>query len=146
MSDALGFVWTLLGAKAVDLQSYEKTLTGEQRPHRLVVGLPSYLRNHGRIHWSESRKSRRTRGREQAPHELLGAPSADSNIRDMRWSNVLKVSGIPWLEGHQLQGRIVFPAAGYVAMSLEASRSLAADRPAELFETTSALYPKGHYF
>ena len=145
-SDALGFVWTLLGAKGVDLQSYEKTVTGESRPHKLVVGLPSYQWNHGRIHWSESRKSRKTRGRKQGPHELLGAPSSDSNARDMRWSNVLKVSEIPWLEGHQLQGQIVFPAAGYVAMALEASRSLATDNKVELFELYNLSIPRAITF
>ncbi len=145
-SDALGFVWTLLGAKGVDLQSYEKTVTGESRPHKLVVDLPSYQWNHGRIHWSESRKSRKTRGRKQAPHELLGAPSSDSNARDMRWSNVLKVSEIPWLDGHQLQGQTVFPAAGYVAMALEASRSLAADKTVELFELYNLSIPRAITF
>lgn len=145
-SDALGFVWTLLGANGVDLQSYQKTMTGESRPHKLVVGLPSYQWNHGRIHWSESRKSRKTRGRKQAPHELLGAPSSDSNSRDMRWSNVLKVSEIPWLEGHQLQDQIVFPAAGYVAMALEASRSLVADSKVELFELYGLSIPRAITF
>ena len=146
LSDALGFVWTLLGAKGLDLQSYEKTVTGESRPHKLVVGLPSYQWNHERIHWSESRKSRKIRGRKQAPHELLGAPSSDSNAHDMRWSNVLKVSEIPWLEGHQLQGQIVFPAAGYVSMALEASRSLAADKTVELFELSNLSIPRAITF
>lgn len=145
-SNALGFVWTLLGAKGVDLQSYDKIMNGESRPHELVVNLPSYQWNHGRVHWSESRKSRKSRGRQQAPHELLGAPSPDSNAHDMRWSNVLKVSEIPWLEGHQLQGQIVFPAAGYVAMALEACRSLAADKKVELFELYDLSIPRAITF
>lgn len=48
-SDALGFVWTLLGAKAVDLQSFDKAVTGESRSHKLVVNLPSYQWDHRKI-------------------------------------------------------------------------------------------------
>ena len=149
-SDALGFVWTHLGAQGVDLQSYEKTMSslpsgGAPQP-KLVVGLPSYQWNHGRVYWHESRRSRKTRGRKQAFHELLGVISPDSTARDMRWTNLLKTSEIPWLEGHQLQGQTVFPAAGYVAMALEAARSLAADRAVELFELHDLSIPRAITF
>lgn len=146
LSDALGFIWTLFGSKGIDLQAYESTLTGSLHPHELVVGLPSYQWNHGRIHWTESRKSRKIRGRKQAPHELLGSLCPDSNPHDMRWSNLLKVSEIPWLDGHQLQGQTVFPAAGYVAMALEACRNLAAEKPVELFELHDLSIPKAITF
>jgi hybrid polyketide synthase/nonribosomal peptide synthetase ACE1 len=146
-SDALGFIWTHLGTQGVDFQSYEKagTVGGAPRP-KLVVGLPSYQWNHRRTHFYESRKSRKTRGRKQAFHELLGTLSADSTNRDLRWSNLLKVSEIPWLDGHQLQSQTVFPAAGYVAMALEAARILAADRPVELFELHNLNIPKAITF
>ncbi|KAL8913542.1 MAG: hypothetical protein Q9171_001624 [Xanthocarpia ochracea] len=149
-SDALGFIWTHLGSQGVDFQSYEKTmsnpsLAGQSSP-KLVTGLPSYQWNHGRVHWHESRKSRKMRGRKQAFHELLGVPSPDSTGRDLRWTNVLKVSEIPWLEGHQLQGQTVFPAAGYVAMALEAARNLAGDKPVELFELHDLNIPRAITF
>ncbi|KAJ6026930.1 uncharacterized protein N7446_004467 [Penicillium canescens] len=146
LSDAFGFIWTILGGKGIDLQAYENTLTGNLHPHGLVVGLPSYQWNHGRVHWTESRKSRKIRGRKQAPHELLGSLCPDSNPHDMRWSNLLKVSEIPWLEGHQLQGQTVFPAAGYVAMALEACRNLATEKPVELFELHDLSIPKAITF
>lgn len=146
LSNALGFIWTLLGGKGIDLEAYESTLTGNPHPHELVVGLPSYQWNHGRIHWTESRKSRKIRGRKQSPHELLGSLCPDSNPHDMRWSNLLKVSEIPWLDGHQLQGQTVFPAAGYVAMALEACRNLAAEKPVQLFELHDLSIPKAITF
>lgn len=149
-SDALGLVWIHLGAQGVDLQSYEKAVSASPsgaapRP-KLLVGLPPYQWNHGRVHWHESRRSRKTRARKQAFHELLGVLSPDSTARDMRWNNLLKVSEIAWLEGHQLQSQIVFPAAGYVAMALEASRSLAADEPVELFELHDLSIPRAITF
>ena len=149
-SDALGFIWTHLGSQGVDFQSYEKIMSNPslagQSPPKLVTGLPSYQWNHGRVHWHESRKSRKMRGRKQAFHELLGVPSPDSTVRDLRWTNVLKVSEIPWLEGHQLQGQTVFPAAGYVAMALEAARNLAGDKPVELFELHDLNIPRAITF
>lgn len=145
-SDALGFIWTHLGVKAVDLQAFERTVTGVSRSNKLVVDLPSYQWDHGRIHWSESRRSKKIRGRKQAPHELLGVLAPDSNSHDMRWSNVLKVSEIPWLEGHQLQGLVVFPAAGYVAMAIEASRHLAGDKTVLLFEIQDLSIPRAITF
>ncbi|KAI5918389.1 hypothetical protein F4810DRAFT_715562 [Camillea tinctor] len=145
-SDALGFAWMQLGAQSVDFQSYEKTVTSSLRRPQLVIDLPSYQWNHTRTHWSESRRSRKMRGQSKPGHELLGLLSLDSNPRDMRWSNVLKVSEIPWLNGHQLQGQTVFPAAGYVAMALEAGRSLAADKPVELFELNDLTLPRAIAF
>ena len=145
-SDALGFVWTLLGAKAIDLQSFDKTVNGQSSPHRLVVDLPSYQWDHKKVHWSESHRSKKLRGRKVGPHELLGVLSPESNSRDMRWSNVLKVSEIPWMEGHQLQGLVVFPASGYIAMAIEACRSLVGDKTVELFELHNLAIPRAITF
>lgn len=146
-ADALGSLWTHLGAHGVDIESYEKAmLSGSALQPKLLVGLPSYQWNHGRTHWHESRRSRMALGRTQAFHELLGVLSPESTTRDLRWTNVLKVSEIPWLEGHKLQGQVVFPAAGYVAMALEAAKILAADKNVELYEVHDLVIPKAIAF
>jgi hybrid polyketide synthase/nonribosomal peptide synthetase ACE1 len=145
-SDALGFLWAHLEAKAVDLQSLQKVMTGNLRPHNLVVDLPSYQWDHGRIYWNESRRSKKIRGRSQAPHELLGVLSPESNHHDMRWSNVLKVSEIAWLEGHQLQGLVVLPAAAYVAMAVEACRNLSGVKNMQLVELYNLTIPRAVTF
>ena len=133
-SDTLGFVWTHF-PRLVDFQSVERTVNdNEPRYPRLVVGLPSYQWNHGRPYWSESRKSKKMRGRKQPRHEILGLISPNSNARELRWLNVLKRSEVSWLDSHQMQGQTIFPAAGYVAMALEASSSFAGDNTVELFE------------
>ncbi|KAL8974635.1 MAG: hypothetical protein Q9197_001123 [Variospora fuerteventurae] len=149
-ADSLGFIWTHLGGQSVDFASYEKAMlstpTGSAHQPTLMVGLPSHQWNHGRTHWHESRISRKVRGRKQAFHELLGVQSPDSTARELRWTNVLKVSEIRWLRGHQLQGQTVFPAAGYVAMAVEAARTLAADRSVELFELHNLTIPRAITF
>ena len=145
-SETLGYVWSHL-PHLVDFQSFEKAVNcDESRRPKLMVGLPSYQWDHERSHWSESRISRRMRGRKQPHHELLGFLSPDSNAHELRWLNVLKQSEIPWLEGHQLQGQMVFPAAGYVAMALEASRSLVGEKNVELFELHHLVIPKAITF
>jgi hybrid polyketide synthase/nonribosomal peptide synthetase ACE1 len=149
-SNALGFVWNHFGAGGVDFQSFESLMSAGPPP-KLAIGLPLYQWNRGRVHWHESRKSRKIRGRADAFHELLGIASPDATDRDQRWTNLLKASEIPWLDGHALQGQTVFPAAGYVAMALEAAKKLAGDGKL-LFRTSissAILYlelPAGVYF
>lgn len=132
-SDALGFVWTQLGPGAVDFQSYDRLVSPGQCP-KLAVGLPSYQWDRGRIHWHESRLAKKMRLRGAAFHELLGVPSPNNTEFDLRWTNFLKANEIPWLDGHQLQGQTVFPAAGYVAMALEAGNKLAGSRSVKVLE------------
>lgn len=145
-SEALGFVWTHF-PHFVDFQSFDKAVNSDQsRRSKLVVGLPSYQWNHGRSHWSESRISRRVRERKQPHHEILGFLSTDSTAHELRWLNVLKQSEIPWLDGHQLQGQTVFPAAGFVAMAIEASRSLVSNKTVELFELHHLVIPRAITF
>ncbi|KAI0376194.1 hypothetical protein F5Y04DRAFT_286173 [Hypomontagnella monticulosa] len=144
-SDALGFIWSYLGAGSVDFRSYEEAVSAGASP-KLLVGLPSYQWDRGRSFWHESRTSRKIRSRTDAFHELLGVPNPDSTAGDMRWSNLLKVSEIPWLDGHQLQGQTVFPASGYVAMALEAAKKFAGGRAVELLELHDLTMPKAITF
>ncbi|KAH7322436.1 putative hybrid NRPS/PKS enzyme [Stachybotrys elegans] len=145
-SEALGFIWTQVGSSGVDFASYEKVASGTSLRPKLVSGLPSYAWNHGRSHWRESRISRKFRSRKVAPHELLGVPSPDSTERDRRWTNVLRISEIPWLEGHQLQSQTVFPAAGYCALALEAAKTLAGESPVQVIELANLLIPRAITF
>ncbi|KAK1712140.1 hypothetical protein BDP67DRAFT_619432 [Colletotrichum lupini] len=48
------------------------------------------------------------------------------------WRNFLDPKEIHWLDGHQLQGQSVLPAAGYVVMAIEASRTIAQRRGKQL--------------
>ncbi|KAK0614866.1 hypothetical protein B0T17DRAFT_562985 [Bombardia bombarda] len=133
-SDGLGFIWTHLGPGAVDFQTYQRLVSPGNQAPKLCVGLPSYPWNHGRVHWHESRLTKKSMARGAAFHELLGVPSPNNTDLDLRWTNFLKASEIPWLDGHQLQGQTVFPAAGYVAMALEAGKKLAGSRNVKILE------------
>ncbi|KAF6220917.1 hypothetical protein HO133_002597 [Letharia lupina] len=132
-SDALGFVWTQLGPSAVDFRSYNKLMSPSQSP-QLAVGLPSYQWSHKGAQWHESRLTKNIRLRGTAFHELLGVPTPNNTDHNLRFRNFLKVNEIPWLDGHQLQGQVVFPAAGYVAMALAAGKEVAGSRDIEILE------------
>ncbi|KAJ0124367.1 hypothetical protein J7T55_005705 [Diaporthe amygdali] len=40
------------------------------------------------------------------------------------WRNIFKLDEIAWLNGHRFQQQVVFPAAGYVCMAVEAAAAL----------------------
>ncbi|KAL2173167.1 polyketide synthase [Thermothelomyces heterothallicus CBS 202.75] len=136
LSNALGFLWSHLDKGSVSMSSFEAALSGEKQHFRVLKDLPSYQWNHETKYWGESRKSRQMRLRQPAFHPLLGDPTPDSSAHALRWKNVLKPSEMQWLEGHTVQGQVVFPAAGYVATALEAARVLAAGKNIRLIELT----------
>ena len=83
--------------------------------------LPSYPWNHSKRHWHESRLSVNHRLRRFPRSDLLGSLVDDFNENEPRWRNLLRVVDIPWLAHHKVQGSLVFPATGYLAMTLEAT-------------------------
>lgn len=61
------------------------------------------------------------------PTGLLGTLLPDGTSQERRWRNILSVKDVTWLRDHQLEGVPVFPAAGYVAMALEALQVICGD-------------------
>ncbi|GME34422.1 Beta-ketoacyl synthase [Neofusicoccum parvum] len=136
-SGGLGFLWSNLGPAFVDFDGYRAACADADaaavRP-TMLKGLPSYAWDHDKVYWKEGRISRNFRLRRSTPHELLGRRVPDDSDYEMRWRNVLRLNEIPWIRGHEFQGQVLFPAAAYIAMALEASKTLAGDRPVRLFE------------
>ena len=122
VAEGLGYVWSRLGKDAIDLQEYDRYVSGDC-PCKLVKGLPTYAWDHDE-YWNESRYAKAIRLRPDPVNELLGHMTPDSNEQDIRWRHVLKPIEIPWLLGHRLQNQIVFPAAGYVVTALEAAMAM----------------------
>lgn len=88
---------------------------------QLLSDLPSYPWNHSKRHWHESRLSVNHRLRRFPRSDLLGHLVDDYNELEPRWRNVLRVSDIPWLSDHRVQGSTIFPLTGYLAMAIEAA-------------------------
>ncbi|AEO58697.1 polyketide synthase [Thermothelomyces thermophilus ATCC 42464] len=103
----------------VDLSAVNDPLGAEPA---LVYDLPKYAWNHTTRYWTESRVNREIRSRKHKPHELLGSLLPGDNGLAPTWRNFLRQNGSSWLVDHQIQGYVVLPGAGYVAMAVEAVR------------------------
>jgi hybrid polyketide synthase/nonribosomal peptide synthetase ACE1 len=120
-AEGLGFLWQALGDKVVDFLSFDKFLNGPGvRSPKLLPALPTYAWDHERIFWHESRQSASNRTKSDPTHEILGTKCPDGMEHQLRWRNMIRPKEIPWLSGHQIQGQMVFPAAGYISAALEA--------------------------
>ncbi|KAJ5379544.1 Fum1p [Penicillium cosmopolitanum] len=92
-----------------------------------LTNLPSYPWQHTGRHWHQSRLATQWRKREFPHHEILGARVVESSNLEPSWRNLLHLEDVPWIWDHVLQGNVVFPAAGYVAMAGEAVLQLHPD-------------------
>ena len=134
-SGGVGYVWSCLGPSFVDFDGYRKAFQGPNAStSRMLKDLPSYSWDHDKAHWRESRISRKYRLRNDRSQELLGRRVPDDSEHEMRWRNILRLTEIPWIRGHEFQGQVLFPGAGYVAMALEAAKAIADRRPVKLYE------------
>ena len=92
-----------------------------ERQPSVLIDVPPYPWDHSVSYWHESRLSLSYRKRSVPRHPLLGAPTADSTSLEPSWRNVIRMSEIPWICGHIIQSNILYPAAGYIAMAIEAA-------------------------
>lgn len=92
----------------------------------ILKDLPPYAFNHDQRLWHDGRISRDFTHRQFLPHELLGNLSANVNQTEPKWRRFLRLKELPWLQHHVMQGQVIFPAARYLAMAIEAMRRLTA--------------------
>ncbi|MCJ1264132.1 hypothetical protein MMC22_004003 [Lobaria immixta] len=86
----------------------------------LIVDLPNYQWNHSIKYWHESDSSKDWRFRQFPNHDLLGSKVMGTSWHAPSWKKTLRLSDNPWLQDHQISEDIIFPAAGYMAMAIEA--------------------------
>lgn len=132
LSDTLGFLWSRLGKAAVNFVAYAQSFSAPSTT--MAISLPSYPWDHTQSFWKESRKSRNFRQRTQPPHPLLGVRSSEDAALDMRWLNTLRLSDVPWLEGHKVEGQVIYPAAAYLVMAMESAKAIDETRDIQLVE------------
>ncbi|KAJ5302558.1 hypothetical protein N7476_009357 [Penicillium atrosanguineum] len=88
---------------------------------RALDDLPSYAWDH-QSYWSETRVAHEYRQR-TTRHGVLGALVPGSPATHRRWQRYLRPVELPWLKEHAIDGKIIFPGAGYLSMALEAITS-----------------------
>jgi len=121
---ALGYPVDLAAVNSDIFKSSDGRVTKINSGNRLK-DLPSYSWDHAK-YWSETRVIKEHRLRESR-HTLLGARVAGSAETHPRWRNFLRKAEIPWLADHQIEGKVIFPAAGYITIAVEALVRLEAE-------------------
>jgi len=90
-----------------------------------LVDLPTYPWMHQQRFWHESRFEREYLMREKPKLSLLGAPSPSTGEKERLWRGFIRLSEEPWIADHKIQGAILYSAAGYLAMAMEAATQIA---------------------
>ena len=126
LATAIGSFWIYLGPMSVNSIAYVE-IFGSTRTPKVVRGLPVYPFDRSQVHWFDSRWTKVLWNASHPPHPLLGSVSPDTTEGEWRWRNYLRRNEIDWLDGHQVQSQTIFPATGYIALAVEASKIVALD-------------------
>ncbi|GAB2809015.1 non-ribosomal peptide synthetase/type I polyketide synthase [Streptomyces daliensis] len=107
------------------------------QPAGRPVPLPRYPFKRDR-HWAEPRPVAQIR-QGRTDHPLLGRRLVSA---EPAWEARLDAEALPYLDDHRIQGQVLFPAAGYLEMAVQAVRSLTGGTDATLtdIELRKALY------
>ncbi|KAF6813400.1 PKSN polyketide synthase for alternapyrone biosynthesis protein [Colletotrichum musicola] len=125
---AAGILWSI--GVPIDLDK-ANGLTSSGRELRLseLPLLPSYAWNHDTSYWHNAIPALVGLQGDTTPRvDLLGVPVLPRNPFEPAWQNVVRTNELPWLADHVVDGAALFPAAGYLAMAIEAVRCLGRER------------------
>ena len=86
-----------------------------------LVDLPTYSWNHSQRFWHDSRVDNEFLSRNAPKPGILGAPWPSVAEGERLWKGFLRLSEAPWIADHKIQGSVLYPGAGYIAMALEAA-------------------------
>jgi acyl transferase domain-containing protein/NADP-dependent 3-hydroxy acid dehydrogenase YdfG len=142
-TDLLGLLWKsfLSSQPIITFDRINLATSGDSPMQRAIIkNLPRYSWDHNLLIWRESRSSRAFRTQPRPRHELLGHASTlgERQDREVQWKQLLRLSELPWLAGHKIQGEVLFPASGYLSMAFEAAIHLLDDgQSARLLELSN---------
>ncbi|PSN74707.1 reducing type I polyketide synthase [Corynespora cassiicola Philippines] len=92
--------------------------------HKCLVDLPEYSFSRGMTRLYETPLAKTHRMRPHYPRPLLGAPISAWNPLEAKWRRYLNIRDKSWFADHQVNGLVLFPAAGMIAISLDAVQQL----------------------
>lgn len=135
LSAGIGAVWCniLSAPNTLSLGALASLFSGSDAKPALLKSVPTYTWDHSRAYFTESRTTKKMLSRSSGHHELLGV-RLDGGPSDYRWRNFIKHQEMPWLRGHQIQGQMVFPGAGFASMAVEALKAVVDDERVALLE------------
>lgn len=110
----------------VDVTAVNKAIAN--RKPQVLVDLPPYSWDRSNAFWHEPRMIKAYRNRPYPRTDLLGVEVSNFNPLDPCWRHFLRPSEMPWLRDHRVHSNIVFPAAGYACMAIEAAHQRASEK------------------
>ncbi|KAI8630503.1 hypothetical protein F5Y19DRAFT_427873 [Xylariaceae sp. FL1651] len=114
---------SLVAVNAMDKETH--SIAGDEQcvlvHGRVALDLPPYKYAYGPISYYECRPSKEYRLRKLPRHDLLGSYVPGVAKLRPQWRNMLRLRDLHWLGDHRLLPDAVFPAAGYIAMAIEAA-------------------------
>ncbi|KAK2029021.1 beta-ketoacyl synthase domain-containing protein [Colletotrichum zoysiae] len=138
-SAALGFVWRHVQCEpqarpVPDFEAFARACLpdGASFNPRVCKLVPTFPWDHGKSLMWESRASKLWRGRREPEYDLLGLKTVSGNGQEVQWRKIMRADEMDWLRGHKFQNQILFPAAGYVCMAVEAALDMATGQNSEV--------------
>ncbi|KAI0394649.1 putative polyketide synthase [Xylariaceae sp. FL0594] len=95
--------------------------------------------------YHENRFNRELRQRQSLRHDLLGARQPGGSKTHPTWRNVLRAKDVPWLDHHKLGPNTVLPAAGYIAMAVEAVWQIYGEQAKSILASVGSVPPIRSY-
>lgn len=114
---SLGYNVDLVAANSEQQLNDDGTITTIVSGQNLS-NVPTYAWDH-KSFWAETRWNKEYRQRPYR-HSLLGAPVPGSPSNNPRWRNYIHINELPWLKDHSIDGSVLFPAAGFFTLAVEA--------------------------
>ena len=91
---------------------------------RMLVDLPPHAWDHLHSFSGVSRLERQYQHRDQEFDCLLGKPLPVMGEHEHLWRAVIRTSTTSWLQDHEIEGSVLFPAAGFLVMAIEAAQKV----------------------
>ena len=88
--------------------------------NQILVDLPPYTWTHSTSYWAASVTKHGDGTDSPSRNDILGVKATDSTCLEPRWRNIVRPSEVPWVNDHVVQSNILYPAAGFLAMAIEA--------------------------
>lgn len=87
---------------------------------KLLGNLPPYAWNHSKSYWTEKKKTFEAGKPTYSRSDLIGVRVKGTISTEPRWRNINRPTEIPWVNDHVVQSSTLYPAAGFLAMAIEA--------------------------
>ncbi len=105
----------------IDAVNGFQDLSLDAQSPQMCLDLPNYQYNYGPVLFHENRLNKEWRLRKHLRHDLLGSRQLGGTSISPSWRNMFRLRDVPWLGDHRFIPQAIFPAAGFIAMAVEAA-------------------------